>query len=101
MRPPPSSTPRLPSPRAAPSPCLFSYLPMPCSYFSQLPDGLTPTQERAWHQRCQTASRIMAQQAATAGGPDAEVLAYLQLYVHGEITLGQAIGRLLDHQAHR
>ena len=72
---------------------------MPCSSFPPLPAGLTPAQERAWTQRCWTAGRIIAQQAATAGGPDAEVIIHLQPYVRGEITLGQAIGRLLDHQA--
>jgi len=71
------------------------------SSFHPLPDGLTSSQQRAWHQRCQTAGRILAQQAATTGGPDAEVFAHLRPYVHGEITLGQAIGRLLDHQARR
>jgi hypothetical protein len=73
--------------------------PMPCSSFLPLPDGLTPGQERAWNQRCQTAGRIIAQQAATTGGPDAEVIIHLQPYVRGEISLGQAIGRLLDYQA--
>jgi len=74
---------------------------MPCASFYPLPDGLSPSQQRAWQQRCQTAGRILAQQAATTGGPDVEVLAHLQPYVQGEITLGQAIGRLLDHQSRR
>lgn len=63
------------------------------------PTGLSPIQQRAWGQRCQTAVRILDQQAATTTGPDTEMLVYLQCYVRGEITLGQAIGRLLDHQA--
>lgn len=74
---------------------------MPCFSFLPLPAGLTPAQECEWHQRCWTAGRILAQQAATTGGPDAEVVIHLQPYVRGEITLGQAIGRLLDHQARR
>jgi len=72
---------------------------MPYSSFPPHPTGLTPAQERAWNQRCQTAGRIIAQQAAITGGPDTEVIVHLQPYVRGEITLGQAIGRLLDHHA--
>ncbi|MGI4737065.1 MAG: hypothetical protein ACRYG7_17985 [Janthinobacterium lividum] len=71
------------------------------SPFHPLPDGLMPSQQREWNQRRQTASRILAQQAATTGGPNIELLAYLQPCVHGDITLGQAIGRLLDHPAGR
>ncbi|TPG66354.1 hypothetical protein [Hymenobacter nivis] len=71
------------------------------SSFHPLPEGLTLSQQQEWYQRCQTARRILAQQVATTGGPDVEILAYLQPYVHGEITLGQAIGRLLNHQACR
>ena len=67
--------------------------------FPPHPAGLTPTQQRAWDQRCQTAVRILDQQAATTIGSDAEMVAHLHCYVRGEITLGQAIGRLLDHQA--
>jgi hypothetical protein len=69
--------------------------------FPPHPAGLTLAQQHAWDQRCQTAVRILEQQAATTTGPDAEMLVCLQPYVRGEITLGQAIGRLLDHQARR
>ena len=74
---------------------------MPDSSFQSRPLGLTSTQRREWDQRCQTAERILDQHAVISPRADAEVMAHLQPYVRGEITLGQAIGRLLDYQARR
>lgn len=63
------------------------------------PAGLPTAQQQAWEQRHQTAARILARQTDPAPAADSAVLAHLQHYVRGEITLGQAVGRVLDHQA--
>jgi hypothetical protein len=65
-------------------------------YFQPLPAGHSPEQAQAWHTRCRTAEAALARQVAAGVVPDAEIIAHFQAYVNGDITLGQAIGRVLD-----
>jgi hypothetical protein len=69
---------------------------MSSPYFQSLPAGQSPEQEQAWHNRCRTAEAALARQVAAGASPDAEAIAHFQAYVTGDITLGQAIGRVLD-----
>lgn len=69
---------------------------MSSSYFHHLPAGHSPEQAQAWHTRCRTAEAALARQVAAGVAPDAETIAHFQAYVNGDITLGQAIGRVVD-----
>jgi hypothetical protein len=69
---------------------------MSSNYFRPLPAGYSPEKEKAWHYRCRTAEDALARQVAAGAVPDAEAIAHFQAYVNGDITLGQAIGRVLD-----
>jgi hypothetical protein len=69
---------------------------MSSTYFQPLPAGYSPEQEQLWHNRCRTAEAALARQVAAGVAPDAEMIAHFQAYVNGDITLGQAIGRVLD-----
>ena len=67
------------------------------SCFQSVPTGLSAQQRQEWDYRRQNAERILAKQAQA--DPHLETVAHLQHYVNGDITLGQAIGRVLDAQA--
>jgi hypothetical protein len=69
---------------------------MSSRYFQPLPPGHSPEQAQAWHHRCRTAEAALARQVAAGAVPDAESIVHFQAYVNGDITLGQAIARVLD-----
>ena len=69
---------------------------MSSTYFQSPPTGQTPEHAHAWHHRCRTAEAALARQVAAGVAPEAETIAHFQVYVNNEITLGQAIDRVLD-----
>jgi hypothetical protein len=72
---------------------------MSSTYFQPPLASQTPEQAHAWQHRCRTAEAALARQVAAGLVPDAETIAHFQAYVNGDITLGQAIGRVLDKLA--
>lgn len=68
---------------------------MPSLSFLPPPDGLGPEQRQRWALRLRTAEDALA--GLTAGGTAAA--GHLHDYVNGRITLGQALGRVVDHRA--
>jgi hypothetical protein len=69
---------------------------MSSAYFQPPSASQSPEQAQAWHHRCRTAEAALARQVAAGVVPDAETIGYFQAYVNHEITLGQALGRVLD-----
>ena len=69
------------------------------SYFQANLITLSPTQQSAWESRRQMAEDLLDRHTDLAHTPDAETVAHLQCYIDGDITLGQAMGRILDRWA--
>ena len=69
------------------------------SVFPPPPAGLGPEQRLRWAQRLLAVEDALAALAADGTAPDAAVLAHLRDYVSERITLGQALGRIVDHRA--
>lgn len=63
------------------------------------PAGLGPEQRLRWARRLLAVEDALAALTAAGTTPAAVVLAYLHDYVNGDITLGQALGRIVDHRA--
>ncbi|MGI4821886.1 MAG: hypothetical protein ACRYFV_11805 [Janthinobacterium lividum] len=72
---------------------------MSSTYFQPPLASQAPEQAHGWHHRCRTAEATLARQVDAGVVPDAETIAHFQTYVNGDITLGQAIGRVLDKLA--
>ncbi|MBD2770270.1 hypothetical protein IC235_20480 [Hymenobacter sp. BT664] len=72
---------------------------MPSSYFTSLPPGLNSEQCLLWARREHVAN-CAVEFLITHNRPlEGPILTHLQHYVNGEISLGQAIGRIVDHLA--
>ncbi len=72
---------------------------MPSLSFPPPPDGLGPEQRQRWALRLRTVEDALAGLTADGTAPDDAVVGYLHDYVNGRITLGQALGRIVDHRA--
>ena len=72
---------------------------MPSSSFLTPPAGLSPEQHQNWTRRQYVAECAIDFLTAKDKPLDGQVLAYLQAYVSGESSLGQAIGRMVDYFA--
>ncbi|WP_035565152.1 hypothetical protein [Hymenobacter sp. IS2118] len=72
---------------------------VPSPYFSPQPSGLGPEQRAAWARREYVADCAVAFLATKTNPLDRAVFHHLQDYVAGDATLGQAIGRIVDHVA--
>ena len=64
-----------------------------------LPANLCEDEQALGASRLLVAENIFDTLAANGSSPDAGALAFLQQYINGVATLGQAIGRLVDHLA--
>ncbi len=67
--------------------------------FHSPPAGLGPEQLQKWAHRLLTVEEALAGLTAEGTVPDDAILAHLQDYVNNDITLGQALGRIVDHRA--
>jgi hypothetical protein len=74
---------------------------MSASCFTSLPSGLSPEQRLHWTRRQHVADCAVEFLAAHNKPLDSPIFAHLQHYVSGEISLGQAIGRILDYLARK
>ncbi|MBF9235794.1 hypothetical protein I2I05_00150 [Hymenobacter sp. BT683] len=72
---------------------------MSSNYFLPQPSNLEPEQHAAWARRQYVADCAVTFLATKTNPLDSAVLAHLQDYVAGAATLGQAIGRIVDHVA--
>ena len=69
------------------------------SYFTPIPTHLDPDQRLHCARRQLVAENIIDTMAANGTGPDDASIGYLQRYIDGESSLGQAVGRIIDHLA--
>ncbi|SFQ26304.1 hypothetical protein [Hymenobacter arizonensis] len=69
------------------------------SYFLSQPPHLSPEQRTAWNRRQYVAECAITFLANKAQPLDSAIIAHLQDFVAGSATLGQAIGRIVDHFA--
>ncbi|WP_426058229.1 hypothetical protein [Hymenobacter sp. B1770] len=69
------------------------------SSFLPQPLNLSPEQHGAWNRRKYVAECAVTFLANKAQPLDDAIIAHLQNYVAGDATLGQAIGRMVDHFA--
>ncbi len=74
---------------------------MPSTSYPLLPppDGHGPGQGPQRARRLAVVEDALAALTAASTTPDAVVPAHLHDYVNGAITLGQALGRIVDHRA--
>ncbi len=72
---------------------------MPFSYFLPPPAELDPEQQAAWARRHYVADCAVKFLASKSKPLDSYIAAHLQDYIAGQTTLGQAIGRIVDHFA--
>jgi hypothetical protein len=77
---------------------LFSFA-MYSLYSLTLPDSRREEERLLSARRLLVAENIIDTLATNGTGPDASAISFLQQYVNGAVTLGQAIGRLVDHLA--
>ena len=63
------------------------------------PAGSDQAQRLDCARRLLVAENILETISADGSGPDTGSLAYLQAYINGEISLGQAVGSIVDHLA--
>ena len=68
-------------------------------YSLTLPDTRREEERLLSARRLLVAENILETLAANDTSPDAGAITFLQQYVNGVATLGQAIGRLVDHLA--
>jgi hypothetical protein len=72
---------------------------MSSAFFMPPPAGLDPEQQANRTRRQYVADCALEFLAAKAKPLDSALIAHLQDYVNGDSTLGQAIGRIVDHLA--
>ncbi len=72
---------------------------VPSPDFLSEPSGLDPEQHAAWTRRQYVAECAVTFLSTKTNPLDRAVLDHLQDYVAGDATLGQAIGRIVDHVA--
>jgi F0F1-type ATP synthase assembly protein I len=72
---------------------------MTSSIFTPPPVGSDSAQHLEWTRRQDVAECILAALAAEGHRCDSPIIACLQPYVSGHLTLGQALGRVIDHLA--
>ncbi|GAB3332331.1 hypothetical protein ACFQT0_04790 [Hymenobacter humi] len=70
------------------------------SYFTPISTRLDPDQRLHCARRQLVAENILDTMAANGTGPDDTSIGYLQRYIDDESSLGQAVGRIIDHLAH-
>lgn len=69
------------------------------SPFLPPPADLNPEHRPDWSRRLRTAEQVLASLASTEAPPDPAVVAHLQGYIAGRLTLGQTLARLVDYLA--
>ncbi|HEX8328722.1 MAG TPA: hypothetical protein VF629_14365 [Hymenobacter sp.] len=69
------------------------------AYFAPIPPHLALDQRLQCARRQLVAENILDTMIANGTTPDESVLSYLQGYIDGDSTLGQAVGRIVDHFA--
>lgn len=62
-----------------------------------MPDGLPAEQHGSWAVRLQLAQNALAVFCDESPEPDATIVGHLQDYVDQHISMGQAVGRIVDH----
>lgn len=69
------------------------------SPFLPPPADLGPEQLPVWSSRLRTAEQVLAALAAHNAPPAPAVVSFLQDYIAGRLTLGQALAHLVDYLA--